>query len=245
MKKKALLVLPALLFAAAVVVGCGSTPKGDGSGGNTVTLKQKDISFKSEAGSLTISNETLTDVAIFAGRSFNLNNLPGIPDSGSLLIRAATMATYRGKARLTEADVIYTGLVVYNLKDKNDKSHISIYAGVDTNQQTCIYVSNESEHYVLELQMGDPGQGEVIATLPPLQTNKRIYLAPREDGIAYDFYPRFVFVNPKTGEKTSMTAGKTDRKRALPEKVGENLTPIRFTGPSASNIGYDVAFINL
>lgn len=261
MKKRALLVLPALLFAAAVVVGCGSTPKRDGSGGNTVTLKQKDISFKSEAGSLTISNETLTDVAIFAGkveknavlggikagqsRSFNLNNLPGIPDSGSLLIRAATMATYRGKARLTEADVIYTGLVVYNLKDKSDKSHISIYAGVDTNQQTCIYVSNESEHYVLELQMGDPGQGEVIATLPPLQTNKRIYLAPREDGIAYDFYPRFVFVDPKTGDKTSMTAGKKDRKRAIPENVGENLTPIRFTGPSKTSIGYDVAFINL
>ncbi|MGP1458158.1 MAG: hypothetical protein ACTTKL_02475 [Treponema sp.] len=261
MKKRALLALPALLFAAAVVVGCTSTPKGDGSRGNTVTLKQKDISFKSEAGSLTISNETLTDVVIFAGkveknavlggikagqsRSFNLANLPGIPDSGSLLIRAATMSTYRGKARLTEADVIYTGLVVYNLKDKNDKNHISIYAGVDTNQQTCIYVSNESEHYVLELQMGDPGQGEVIATLPPLQTNKRIYLAPREDGIAYDFYPRFVFVNPKTGDKTSMTAGKADRKRAIPEKVGENLTPMRFTGPSASNIGYDVAFINL
>lgn len=261
MKKRALLVLPALLFAAAVVVGCGSTPKRDGSGGNTVTLKQKDISFKSEAGSLTISNETLTDVVIFAGkveknavlggikagqsRSFNLANLPGIPDSGSLLIRAATMATYRGKARLTEADVIYTGLVVYNLKDKNDKSHISIYAGVDTNQQTCIYVSNESEHYVLELQMGVPGQGEVIATLPPLQTNKRIYLAPREDGIAYDFYPRFVFVNPKTGEKTSMTAGKADRKRAYPKTPKENLSPIRFQGPSKSNIGYDVAFINL
>ena len=93
--------------------------------------------------------------------------------------------------------------------------------------------------------MGDPGQGEVIATLPPLQTNKRIYLAPREDGIAYDFYPRFVFVDPKTGDKTSMTAGKKDRKRAIPENVGENLTPIRFTGPSKTSIGYDVAFINL
>ncbi len=261
MKKRALLVLPALLFAAAVIVGCGSTPKGDGSGGNTVTLKQKDISFKSEPGSLTISNQTLTDVAIFAGkveknavlggikagesRSFNLANLPGIPDSGSLLIRAATMATYRGKARLTEEDVIYTGLVVYNLKDKSDKSHISIYGGVDTNQQTCIYASNESENYILELRMGNPGQGEVIATMYPLQTNKRIYLAPQDNGLPYEFYPTFVYVNPKTGEKTSMNAGKTDRRREVPRSPKENLTPMRFQGPSKSSIGYDVAFINL
>ena len=136
-------------------------------------------------------------------------------------------------------------MVVYNLKQADDKIALTIYKGVDTAQQTCIYVSNESENFVLELRQGNPSQGEIIATLPPLQTNKRIYLSPRDDGLAYDFYPQFVFVNPKTGEKTSMNAGKSDRKRAYPERVGGDITPMRFEGPSKSSVGYDVAFISL
>ena len=257
MKTKTLLWACAAVLFAALVAGCVST----NSAKNGVNLKAKDVSFKSEAGSLTISNETASDVVVFVGRvekntviggikaneqrTFDLSKVPGIPDTGSLLIRAATFETYKGRARITEDDVIYTGLVVYNLKDKTDRSSLSIYQGVDSSQQTCIYVSNESEYYVLELRMGNPGQGEVIATLPPLQTNKRIYLSPRDDGLAYDFYPTFVFVNPATGEKTSMNAGKTDRRRSYPKTPKENLTPIRFQGPSKSNIGYDVAFINL
>ena len=244
------------VVAATLILGCGSTKNA----GATV-LNKKDVSFKSEPGSLSISNETSQDVVVFVGkvekdtvlggitknqtRSFNLSKLQGIPESGSLLIRVATFETYKGKAVVTEDDVIYTGLVVYNLKQADDKIALTIYKGVDTAQQTCIYVSNESENFVLELRQGNPSQGEIIATLPPLQTNKRIYLSPRDDGLAYDFYPQFVFVNPKTGEKTSMNAGKSDRKRAYPERVGGDITPMRFEGPSKSSVGYDVAFISL
>lgn len=259
MKAKMLLWACAAVLFAAIVAGCVSTP--DQKSGNSVELKEKEVSFTSEPGSLTISNDSSVDVVIFAGkvekntilggikagqsRSFNLSKIPGIPDAGSLLIRAATFETYKGNARITENDVIYSGLVVYNLKDKSDRSQLNIYSGVDSVQQTCIYVSNESEHYVLELRMGNPGQGEVIATMYPLQTNKRIYLAKRDDGLPYEFYPTFIYVNPKTGEKTSMNAGKTDRRRAVPKNPKENLTPIRFQGPSQSSVGYDVAFINL
>lgn len=254
MKRKLLSVLT-LIIAAAVITGCLTF------GDSAVELATKDVSFTSEAGSLTIANETSVDVVIFVGnvkydavlggikanssRTFNLAKVDGIPDSGSLLIRAAVFSTYNNKARITEADVIYTGLVVYNLKDKSDKTHLSIYSGVDSARQTCIYASNESESFVLELRLGNPSQGEVIATLPPLQTNKRIYLAERDDGLSYDFYPTFVYVNPKTGEKTSMNAGKSDRRRAVPEKVGGDLTPIRFQGPSKASIGYDVSFISI
>jgi len=255
MKKRIfLLVLAAVIFSI-ITAGCLTTKN------NATVLKAKDVSFKSEAGSLTIANETSSDVVIFIGkvereavlggikanqsRTFDLSKIPEIPESGSLLVRAASFNTYRGKVRITEEDVIYTGLVVYNLKDKSDRNHLSIYRGVDSTQQTCIYVSNESENFVLELRMGNPSQGEVIATLPPLQTNKRIYLNKRDDGLAYDFYPTFVYVNPKTQEKTSMNAGKTDRKRAIPETVGGNLTPMRFQGPSSSSIGYDVSFISI
>ena len=196
-----------IVMAFASIMGCASTKQS-----NSTELKKKDVSFKSELGSLSIANETSKDVVVFVGkvekdavlggitanqtRTFNLSRLSGIPESGSLLIRVATFDTYKGKARITEDDVIYTGLVVYNLKDSGDKIALTIYKGVDTAQQTCIYVSNESENFVLELRQGNPSQGEVIATLPPLQTNKRVYLSPRDDGIAYDFYPTFVFVNP-------------------------------------------------
>ena len=260
--KKRMFVFSFVLLIFAVMAGCVSTDSSAKTGGRSVTLRDKDVSFSSEPGSLTIQNNASVDLVIFAGkvernailggvragkpRTFNLGKIEGIPENGSLLIRAATFETYKGKARLTEADVIYTGLVVYNLKDKFEKSQLTIYENVDVSQKTCIYVSNESENYILELRLGNPGQGEVIATLPPLQSNKRVYLAPSsEDGLGYAFFPTFVFVDPRTGEKTSMNGGKTDRKRAIPEPVGSNVTPIRFSGPSKSMIGYDVAFINL
>ena len=259
MKKRQLLIAGMGIALASLLASCASTKAAQKE--PTVTLKAKDVSFESEQGSLTISNETASDLVIFVGRveknallggisknaarSFDLSKVVGIADSGSLLIRAATYDAYKGKARITEEDVVYTGLVVYNLKDPADRSNLSIYKGIDTQLQTCIYVSNESENFVLELRLGNPSQGEVIATLAPLTTNKRIFLAPRDDGLSYDFYPTFVYVNPKTNEKTSMNAGKTDRKRAVPEAVGGTITPIRFTGPSASSVGYDVAFISL
>ena len=130
MKTKLFLSVSAAFLAVVLVAGCVSTNSATGG----VNLKTKDVRFKSEAGSLTISNETSSDVVIFVGRveknaviggikaneqrTFDLSKVPGIPDTGSLLIRAATFETYKGRARVTEDDVIYTGLVVYNLKDK-------------------------------------------------------------------------------------------------------------------------------
>lgn len=227
----------------------------------SVDLKSKNVNFKSEFGSLTVNNQTEGDLVLFVGkvekstvlggiykgatRSFDLSKIPNISDSGSILIRAATYEAYRGKARITEDDVIYTALVVYNLKDSSDKSYLSIFKGIDTECKTCIYVSNESENFVLELRMDNPSQGDVIATLAPLTRNKRIFLTPRDDGFAYDFYPTFIYVNPKTNEKTAMNGGKADRKRADPEAMGGDITPMRFAGPNASSVGYSVAFITL
>lgn len=253
--RKTHFIVPVVLLVAFFVSSCATTKSG------VTEINTKNISFESESGSLTISNATNQDVVVFAGsvkndtviggiraeksRSFDLSKIPGIPENGSMLVRVANFETYRGKVRITEEDVVYTGLVVYDLRDAGDRINLSIYEGVDTTQQSCIYVSNESENFVLELRMGNPGQGEVIATLPPLQTNKRIYLNERDDRLPYDFYPTFIYVNPMTGEKTSMSGGKEDRKRAVPEAVGKEVTPMRFVGPSKNNIGYDVAFISV
>ncbi len=256
---KKVFMVASLLCMALLFYSCAST--GSAKKDSTVILKNKDVSFKTEKGSLSVNNETSNDLVIFVGRveketvlggisknstrTFDLSKIPSIPDAGSLLIRAATYESYKGKARITEDDVIFTGLVVYDLKDSSDKIALSIYKGIDTMQETFIYVSNESENFVLELRQGSPSQGEIIATLPPLQTYKKIYLSSRDDGFSYDFYPTWVYVNPKTGEKTSMNGGKSDRRRAVPEAIGNEITPMRFQGPSKSSIGYDVAFISL
>lgn len=253
-----------IVLSVCVLGGCASSnvSKTSTKTASSITIQSKEVNFNSERGSLTISNDTAKDVVIFVGkvekgnllggiyagksRSFDLSKISDIPANGSLLIRAATFETYNKKnAIITEDDVIYTGLVVYNLNDSGDRINLSIYKGVDSSQQSCVYVSNESQYYVLELRLGNAAQGEIIATLPPLTTNKRIYLTPRDDGFAYDFYASFVYVNPKTGEKTSMNPGKEDRRRAFPESALGEITPLRFEGPSASNIGYDVAFVSV
>ena len=64
MKTKTLLWACAAVLFAAMVAGCVSTNSATGG----VNLKTKDVRFKSEAGSLTISNETSSDVVIFVGR---------------------------------------------------------------------------------------------------------------------------------------------------------------------------------
>lgn len=260
MKRRVML---GMLFSllAFMLVGCLST---DGStrSDSGVTLDERDVSFVSEPGNLTVQNNTGKDVIIFLGaitrnkmlggvragqgRTFNLGKIPGIPEKGSLLIRAATAETYKEKIRLTDKDVIYTGLVVYNLRDKTDKSLVDIYSGVDTEQKTCIYVSNKSQYYVLKLRLGSFSQGPVVATLRPGATNVPVYLSPREDKFPYDFYPTYVYADPKTGELSPMDAGLKDRKRAIPKPFGgDDVSRLEFGGPAAPITGYSTAFISL
>ena len=227
-----------------------------------VELKKKELSFKSEPGSLFINNATPEDVVVFAGkvekdsvlggihgnetRSFNLNGLSGIPQNGSLLIRVATYEVYKRKARITEEDVIYTGLVVYNLTDSSDRAELSIYKGIDSDQEYCIYVSNLSPNFVLELRKDTPTQGEIIATLPPLQRHKQVFLTPQSNGYGYDVYPTFIYVNPKTGEKTAMMGKAADAELVDPYPVnGGDINEYEFEGPNSNNITYKVSFLNV
>lgn len=229
---------------------------------SSVQLKKKELSFDNQGGSLTVRNETGNELVIFAGKvekeavlggvhahsstNFNLKKIPGIPESGSLLIRAASAEVYKNKTRVTEDDVIFTGLVVYNLTDSGDRIDVSIYKGIDVQQKHCIYVSNLSPNYVLELRKDTPSQGEVIATLPPLQRHKRIFLEPDPDGYGTDIYPTFIYIDPKTGEKTSMMGKDQDAETVLPDPVGSSeINSYEWNGPSAGAINYKVAFIKL
>ena len=245
---------------AMIIASCGSTNQTT-KGSEPVELKSKEVNFENKSGSLIVNNETSSEIVVFAGKvekdnllggihknstgTFDLSKISGIPASGSLLIRAASYEVYKGKARITEDDVVWTGLVVYNLQDSAYKAQISIFRGIDTEQKTCIYVSNISPNFVLELRKDTPSQGEIIATLPPLQRHKQIFLEQRSDGYGYDIYPTFIYVNPKTGEKTSMVGKAADAELVDPLPVGREINEYEFSGPSSSDIGYKVSFLNL
>jgi hypothetical protein len=231
-------------------------------GKDYATINAKGVSFKNESGSLTINNQASFDVIIFAGkvengnvmggvkagagRSFNLSKLPLPERKGSFLIRAAAFETYSKKnLRVTEEDVIYSGLVVFDLTDPGDRTNLNIFKGVDKTASSFIYATNNS-NFVLELRLGTP-TGEKIATLPPLLENKKIWIEPLPDGLPYRFYATYVYVDPRTNEITSIVPNsKKDSDWAYPDKNSANITPMRFEGPQGGGgIGYQVAFVRI
>lgn len=257
------------LAAAAMLAtgGCGSTNSADK---NTViqTDKGKDYAsisndglFKEGGnGSLTINNQASFDVIIFAGkvtnntvmggiragksRTFDINTLNLPARNGSFLIRAASYSTYTKKnMRVTETEVLYSGLVVYDLNNPKDKTNLNIYAGIDQEQNDYIYVSNTSK-FVLELRLDNPN-GEKIATLAPLQENKRVFLVKLPEGMPHQFYATYVYIDPASNEIKSFSAkDRSERQRRIPS-TGE-VNPMVFPGPkNTSEIAYLVGFLRL
>lgn len=261
MKKTALLVLPAVLLAAAVIIGCGSMPKDNRTGGNSVTLRQKDVDFKSEPGVLAMTNNTAQDVVVFAGpvsydvilggikhgqrRTFDLKKIPGLPSNGSLLVRVASYNTYGGKERITDDDIIYTGLVVYDLKDAKDITELSIYKDIDAEQKYCVYFTNTSENFVVEVRLEKPN-GAAIATLAPLESDRKVYLAPKNTGKGYKFFPQFIYVDPRTNEKTVLNIPNKANVQVMdPDPIGGDFTPVVFDSPKNHNLSYSLAFLTI
>jgi len=211
-------------------------------------------------GSLTINNQASFDVIIFAGKVNNNNVMGGIKagqsrtfdlstlslpgTNGSFLIRATSFEQYDKKnARVTEDDVVYTGLVVFDLKDPRQKTNLNIYAGITDNQGEFIWVSNTSK-FVLELRVGTPN-GEKMATLAPFQTNKPIPLSPQQRNMPYEFYATYVYVDPETNEIVNFAArGMEERQRRAPS--ADRVNPMVFAGPvNTSQIAYLNGFLRV
>jgi hypothetical protein len=230
-------------------------------GEDYATIKNSDTLFAEGGnGTLTINNQASFDVIIFAGKVSNNNVLGGIrggkertfdistldlpAKNGSFLIRAASFETYNKKnLRVTEADVLYSGLVVYDLNNPRDKTNLNIFAGISEQQSEWIYVSNTSR-FVLELRLDNPN-GEKIATLAPLQENKQVFLTPLPQGMPYQFYATYVYVDPQSNEIKSFVAkDRSDRQRRIPNT--ESVNPMVFNGPKdTSSISYLVAFLRM
>jgi hypothetical protein len=256
------------MLAAVLIAGCSSTGGGRGSpaiendqGKGYATIDaDRDLFQEGGTGSLTINNQASFDVIIYAGKVSNNNVMGGIragksrafdlttlslpADNGSFLIRAASFEKYKKNSyRVTEADVLYAGLVVYDLKDPRDKTNLNIFAGINEKQSEWIYVSNTSK-FVLELRLDTPN-GDKLATLGPFQENKQVFLTPLPQGMPYSFYATYVYIDPSTNEiKSFSSKDRTERQRRIPNT--ESVNPMAFSGPKdTSDIAYQVGFLRL
>lgn len=223
--------------------------------------KGNKLNFKSEEGSLSIYNATAQDVVVFAGRVekdivlggiksgkkrlFNLGKLPSIPKNGALLVRIVPYKSYREKGIISEEDVVYTRLVVYDLMDSKSKTFFNIPKEIDTEQKHCVYLTNTSDTFILEVRLQNPTLGEIIATLPPGVSNKRVFLLPRGDGMPYDLFPSFTYVHPRMMEVTTISSSREDRMMVSPKPSTGTTQMIKFRTPSNYVVPYDVAFINI
>ena len=219
----------------------------------------KGVSFKDEPGSLTIENKSNFDLIIFAGkvengnilggitkgesRSFDLSKIKGIPNKGAILIRAVSTEVYKkNNFKVTEDNVVYSGLVVYDLTNKSDKTKLNIFNKIAEVGSTYIYVSNTSP-YVLELRLDSP-LGEKVATLLPHSINKKVWLVPKDDGLPYYFWPTYVYVDPNTNEIVSFSSNDVSAAiRSIPELNGVYL--LDFKGPTNGKIEYKIGFIKV
>lgn len=225
---------------------------------NSSENKKDSLSFENENGILVVSNETGEELVLFAGnpakntvlggihaeetRRFDLCKIPDIPAKGAFLVRAVAFETYKEKPDLSLDDVVYTGLVVYDLENTDDRVNFLISDYIDTTRQSCIYVDNDSLYFVLELHLGNP-QGDIVATLPPSANHEKIYLSILDYGMRYVLFPVFVYVNPTTGEKKSVFTGK--RISVSPGFVGESISILRISEPENTNIPIEDAPIQL
>jgi hypothetical protein len=259
MKTKQILVLLVLFLVYFSVSGCKTTQEG------TTILKLSESDFQSDRnGLLRINNYASFDVAIFAGkvergnfigaiksrgsRDFDISKLPNIPNKGAFLFRATSYQALnkKGKIGITEEDVVYTGLVAYDLSRLDRKIERDIFAHVDDQQETFIYISNITR-YVLELRLDSP-DGEKVGVLSPGQRNKKLWIKPQPDGLPYRFFPTYIYVNPNSGELDAFTDEvNKSGPRFEPRASGAQVRVIVFDDPATQPGGkqYNVAFVRL
>jgi hypothetical protein len=266
LKRKGIIFVLLLTGILLSIASCGSAPgSATGKTPDTTTMNITEADFLSDKnGILKITNFTSFDVAIFAGkvergnfigaikargsREFDLSKINGIPEKGAFLFRATSYQTLnnKGKVGITEEDVVYTGLVGYDLSRPDRKIEMDIFGNVDDAQETFIYVSNLSK-YVLELRIDSPS-GEKVGVLSPGQRNKKLWIKPQPDGLPYRFFPTYVYVNPNTGEINAFTDEvNKNGPRFEPRPAGPQIRVVEFADPATSPGGkqYNVAFIRL
>jgi hypothetical protein len=171
--------------------------------------------FADEQGSLQVMNDAEFDAVLFAGRPesgnllggirrmsgrrFELSKIAGIPQKGAFILRAVSTVAYEQKnAAVTDDDVLYTGLVVYDLENPSRTVQKHIPRQIDGSMSCAVSVSNDSG-MILEIHADSP-DGPKLAALPPYARNMTLWLVFKPN--AYAFFPAFIAVNPDSGETT-------------------------------------------
>ena len=180
-------------------IGCASKPQAQ---------KANDIFADEADGLLFVRNETGVDLVLLAGnvsrnivlggirarssRSFDISKIENIPEQGAFIVQGVSQNIYQGKnGFITSDDVLYSGLVVFNLKN-TEKIQKTIPNTLDETS-FCITVENDSRS-VCELRLNSP-DGIAITVLRPGERNRRIWIKASMDG-GYAFFPNFIgYVN--------------------------------------------------
>ncbi|GHV74356.1 hypothetical protein AGMMS49940_16580 [Spirochaetia bacterium] len=226
-----------------VIMGCASTKP---------ETEKTSAGYIADTGLLEVRNETSVPMALFAGhvergiflgvissfgvQRFDIAKIPDIPRKGAFILRTASEEAYRQKAgHLSEEDVVYTALVVYDLDAPENKAQVSIPKKIDSTQKYSVYVSNNSP-YILELRLDNP-TGEKIAALPPFQQNMMLWLSPDERGLPYQFFPVYVHVDSRTTEIKSFVIDPNIRgSRVEPTSGGDYVQMLNFDAPRSSGM---------
>lgn len=175
--------------------------------GYAKSAKKTKINFKTEKnGSLECVNPLPCDLVLFAGkiernvvlggikggetRLFDLSKISDMPQQGTFLMRAVPYEVYASEGRATVEDVVYTRLVVYDLKDA-ELIKIEIPHSIDISRKFGFYVSNDSP-FVVEFHRDMP-DGEIIAILPPLCNSLKVYGLPNDDRHGSTIFPVYIY----------------------------------------------------
>jgi len=222
------------------------------------TEQTADIFANEKDGILTVENQTGVDIVLFAGivegrrvlggirgnsiRSFDISKIENIPEKGVFIIRGVPADLYQQKNdRLTESDVLYTGLVVFDLKDTN-KIEKLIPGEIDETMSSLVHVSNYSRT-VCELRINAP-TGPAIAVISPVQEYKAIWIKPPGSWLPYEIYLISFSVDPD-GIIHESVPSIHERFRLMPYSPGGYITPLVFNNRADGDEKINLLFESL
>jgi len=223
-KRNGIMLVAVVILLAVACASNGSQPK---------PQQTTDIFADEKDGILTVQNQTGIDIVLFAGdlrrgmvlggiransiRNFDISKIANIPEKEAFIIRGVPSIMHQQRnGRLTESDVLYTGLVVFDPKATNKIVKL-IPAEIDETMSFSVFVSNNSRT-VCELRIND-ADGPAIAALSPFQQNKAIWIKPSPFGQPFIILPIYFSID-SDGTIHESVPSPYDGQRIIPEPRG-------------------------